>query len=1618
MKANNLTMKINYIDSFRSLSKLIWFIFFSLYFFSTDLKAQVTPTTFDSSTTYTVPEGVTTIKVHVWGAGGAGGARNSSGGGAGGGGGAYSFIELTVTAGQKFWVNVGNGGSAGNSGQDSWVAPNDNPTSAQALVLAKGGAGVSTNATTGGAGGSSDDGIGTVKYSGGNGGNGGDGSTSNGAGGGSSAGNNSDGVAGNSNGTGGLAPTGGGNGGNGATSAFLGGAGGAGSQPGGGGGGARMILLFSYNGGSGGNGRVIIDASEYWGSGSRDLYPVDAKGGRATLVSHTTPNVAFPFPTRGTHYVYAEVGEQIAMASSTQRFGGNTSTRIRLYAPNGNEIPHGNANGNIPNRTAEIAGPRLPGQPAGNNRYTPIYYTVPPGGTGIYRVEFYAGSIDADARNTANMNIWATDNWTEVNNTNNIMAWDVSVAKQVSGTWKWQKGRTYTNVLNLDMYTLSSNTSFVINKGFYGNFKILTNDGFLYNVNTNGNNGIAFTFMANNKGFHVSNNPSQPSYKSIVTSGINDYTSITNRYHDPRIADNLHTATHKIFYSLPDSNMPESSVGAVHGGSTWLKPIESAIEIDEIAIVGVESTTGQVGKKGAYLIFDHEGGATYSIIISPNDGVQFPPRTISGTTVMGENKVLWDGKDGAGNELSAGFVGAKVEIKLKGAEVHFPFSDMEINPYGLILELLNNTWTGVRSDKVYWDDSDIPNVNVSTHGANSFPKNASHFDIPQGTSSNVNGHRWGQSGTSHTTSVTGTFGDLKGMDTWTFIEGSTRTAFFDLIVKRADLYTELSYSINGVNNKPKGNIGETVVFTVKAGNHGPTDLLSDIEVATFEFFVPNGINIDPTDINFSFNCSTEDASHHVPITYDASTRSFKSKLKLSEGCSVTYTFTGTINGIAGAMIAESTILRPNDVTDPDATNDNLTTQPTDPYYECYYNGLGGECNNIKEVSFMVLPECVDELIFFEDFGKGFSFINDGRKSWVNQPSISLNSNNELIKNSNGTIQRLGQQGGATLAYFFAPGQHDPLYTNALNGHPYVSRIANGYYTVVPPGYTQIGIPDDDPWHDGVWIPNAPTNSPDIFNSNYDWTQAWNATPPGIRDMSGNIRGNAFLIRGAASASQSIKPFFQFNVPGVIEQNAIYTLDLYSYVTYHNRDYLMVDVVDKNTGHIYATMPLKYPGTPPSPSLPTGVTFGWIDLTANFSFSNSDCEVVGKEIIIAIRGSQDRALETGKGFGHTLIDNIMFSKRIENCGTVDVAMIVCVEDCYGDINGTGFEWSYANNAAPQNPVQETINQPGSSGGFVLDIYKLDNSFNMIINGVPLHTEELEFESPNQNVRFKSDGLTWGNSGISTITQINSNAVISLSDRTNNPTPAIQVEIDDNGNVKLYGKRTTQGSLEELEVFNSNGDVVTLSQQFWYANSNNTIIITQKVKSATGMSGFGYGKIKRDCLTCEFLKEGVFEDDNNDGYAQVNETIKYTFSVVNLGDMKINDITIVDPLFGYSITLDENTHQPNPSFVTFTGDLNNNGILDIDETWNFTVNYQVSHSDIFTQKGVYNRARISGVGTISTTLINVLEDSFDPTPYTENDQGWNPLLPFHTFVPLKGKRMITTNPMIQQRVKKVE
>ncbi|WP_438695991.1 DUF7507 domain-containing protein, partial [Winogradskyella undariae] len=108
----------------------------------------------------------------------------------------------------------------------------------------------------------------------------------------------------------------------------------------------------------------------------------------------------------------------------------------------------------------------------------------------------------------------------------------------------------------------------------------------------------------------------------------------------------------------------------------------------------------------------------------------------------------------------------------------------------------------------------------------------------------------------------------------------------------------------------------------------------------------------------------------------------------------------------------------------------------------------------------------------------------------------------------------------------------------------------------------------------------------------------------------------------------------------------------------------------------------------------------------------------------------------------------------------------------------------------------------------------------------------------------------------------------------------------------------------------------------------------------------------------IKTSVFNDENNDGFADLGETITYNFTVTNEGELAITSVVLTDAMLGGVITLS-------------SGDLNSDNILDVDETWLYTANYTILQLDI--DAGIVsNQATVTGISTDGSTLTDISDD----------------------------------------------
>ncbi|PHN97370.1 hypothetical protein CSC81_09820 [Tenacibaculum discolor] len=117
----------------------------------------------------------------------------------------------------------------------------------------------------------------------------------------------------------------------------------------------------------------------------------------------------------------------------------------------------------------------------------------------------------------------------------------------------------------------------------------------------------------------------------------------------------------------------------------------------------------------------------------------------------------------------------------------------------------------------------------------------------------------------------------------------------------------------------------------------------------------------------------------------------------------------------------------------------------------------------------------------------------------------------------------------------------------------------------------------------------------------------------------------------------------------------------------------------------------------------------------------------------------------------------------------------------------------------------------------------------------------------------------------------------------------------------------------------------------------------------------------------LKEGVFNDLDNDGCANLGEIITYTYTVTNTGNVSITNVELTDPISPSPLTLD-------------SGDTDGDNELDVDETWIYSLDYIITQDDI-DNGSVTGQATVTGVSAGGTNVSDLSDDNSiledDPT-----------------------------------------
>lgn len=478
---------------------------------------------------------------------------------------------------------------------------------------------------------------------------------------------------------------------------------------------------------------------------SRLMYQIDGdgnpKGYRAYMeyaLKGTPDSSNLGIQRQTVLYVYACAGETICLGSDitgslinadeVRDDTGETGVDIVLTAPDGTKMTFNNEEGGrgyIGTLAQEAAGANYTGS---NNTagYIPHEYTVRT--TGIYEVRFhaYSGSISKGKTGThqqngtnpspikTNSNDWKNSGVT-------IGAFDITVVR--NGVVK--TGRSYAKylALNTGQYYSDANTK----RDFAGEFYNVTTDGYIYK-NTFDISPWGFIFFTNSRGI-VDTTTGNSVYHSYRTDSgdVKDVSEKTIRelggsLHKPGDTDTALDQTYMTFFEMPDENLE---------GVLYQRAYAPEV-IEDFTFVGAKEANITYVGSGGYFKFDVKNAMAVTITISFDEynkshNTNYEPVEIKSSVEKGTNYIFWDGNDGAGTEVEAGWYKSdQIEVKIQShaGEYHFPFIDVE-DSFGLTFERVNKIYDykdGVLTDvtsqyekyryTIYYDNRAIPGVSV------------------------------------------------------------------------------------------------------------------------------------------------------------------------------------------------------------------------------------------------------------------------------------------------------------------------------------------------------------------------------------------------------------------------------------------------------------------------------------------------------------------------------------------------------------------------------------------------------------------------------------------------------------------------------------------------------------------------------------------------------------------------------------------------------------------------------------------------------------------------------------------------------------------------------------------
>ena len=566
-------------------------------------------------------------------------------------------------------------------------------------------------------------------------------------------------------------------------------------------------------------------------AGSASLWPSGASGARANTEWRTNSYGGGLITRRTLIKAFLNAGEVLMLGSSGI---GQGSSDILVYNPGrvtgpiGTETIPGTADfscntqrlsggapanqGMITSRAEELAGPDT--IPTGGiaNAYVPCHYTAP--STGIYDIEFLgpAGNASAlDGTVAADIALTNANDFNAAQGTS-IAAWDATVRSSLTSTTDIV-GRVFTYYLAL----------FTAGNGLpvFPTVYPITGDGYRYRVDLRGMDPNGWVSYGNQLGF-LDSDGATPLYHDAVAANTGSPGQLTSIQGGVTFA----LPSFPIFFEPPAA----ASIAALGIPAAPTRPVMSSLSF----IGNLGGNTSLLNSGGTFRYTSNVAGV-YDIVIS-RDGVNFDPtlpanRSLRGSRPAGVQTVSWDGKDNSGAFFPVGTF--PVHASFHGGEYHFPMIDVENDTAGgPTITMLNPPGgtcppvTGGCSGGFY-DDRAYTTLNGTVVDASNTAGNVLCGLNPPATPSSDPILGYDTSGTQRAfgaasggnTNVpcTGSFGDAKGLDTWTYYPSNVVLAPLNIVASASDI--GVTKSVSDANPA----VGTNVTFTVTVHDGGPDD---------------------------------------------------------------------------------------------------------------------------------------------------------------------------------------------------------------------------------------------------------------------------------------------------------------------------------------------------------------------------------------------------------------------------------------------------------------------------------------------------------------------------------------------------------------------------------------------------------------------------------------------------------------------------------------------------------------------------------------------------------------------------------------------------------------------------